>query len=63
MSCTRVFVFEQPKGFAYTMKCFRSGTKPMLDKLKRKDPEKLFRSPDRREFWVDGFLNSSIKRK
>ena len=35
MSYTRVFMFEQPKGFSYNMKFFKTGTKPMLDKLKR----------------------------
>ena len=35
MSYMRAFIFENPKGFAYNMKFFKSGTKPMLDKLKR----------------------------
>ncbi len=34
MSYTRVFIFEQPKGFAHNMKVFKTDTKPMLDKLK-----------------------------
>ena len=35
MSYTRVFIFENPRGFARHMKIFKPDTKPMLDKLKR----------------------------
>jgi len=35
MSYTRVFIFENPKGFARYMKIFKPNTKPMLDKLKK----------------------------
>ena len=42
MSYTRVFIFENPKGFAYNFKFFKSGTKPMLDKLKREKSLKCY---------------------
>ena len=66
MSYTRVFRFEQPKGFAYNMKFFKSGTKPLLDKLKREmslDRWSLIQLGDNKGMFVFEFANKTKMNK
>ena len=66
MSYTRVFMFEQPKGFAYNMKFFKTGTKPMLDKLKKEkslDRWSLTQLGDNKGMFVFEFANKTKMNK
>ena len=66
MSYTRVFIFENPKGFAYNMKYFKIGAKPMLDKLKREkslDRWSLTQLGDNKGTFVFDFANKTKMNK
>jgi|TARA_Y100000310_G_scaffold342674_1_gene446881 hypothetical protein len=67
MSYTRVFIFENPKGFASQMKrIFKPHTKPMLDKLTKEktiDRWSLIQIGDNTAMLVMEFANKAKMNK
>ena len=66
MSYTRVFILDNPKGFARAMKIFKADTKPVLDKLTKEktiDRWSLIQIGDNTAMLVMEFANKAKMNK